>query len=90
MAPDSTPLKWKIRDKARQSPIAASLLLRLGDLVTYDAADRRSGRCSQNAAAHDVTRNATYDSTSGGAFLLRCHPGTTAQANQYRCRNCAD
>jgi hypothetical protein len=36
--------------------ITASMLLRLGDLVTYDAADRRSGRCSQNAAA-DVTHD---------------------------------
>jgi hypothetical protein len=59
--------------------------------VTYDAADRRSGRCSQNAAAaEDVTRDATYDGTSGGAFVLRCHPGTTAHNDQKGCRNCAD
>jgi len=59
--------------------------------VTYDAADRRSGRCSQNATAADnVTRDATYYGTGGGAFVLRAHPGTTAQTDQKCCRNCAN
>jgi hypothetical protein len=80
----------KSRDKARQPRIAASTLSRLGNLVTYDAPDRRSGRCSQKAsAAEDVTRDAAYDGTRGRAFLLMRHPGTTAQADQNCCRNCA-
>jgi hypothetical protein len=73
------------------SHITANKLLRPGYLVTDNAADRRTGGCSQKAAAEDVTRDATYNRASGGAFLLMGHPpGATAQANQNRCRNCAD
>ena len=75
---------------AAAARIAAGVLLWLGDLVTDDAADRRSSRGSQKTAADDVTRNAADDGTGGGALLLPCHPATTAQADQdYRC-NCAD
>jgi hypothetical protein len=57
--------------------------------VTYDAADRRSGGCSQKAAAEHIASDATYDGTSGGAFFLMGHPGTTSQNDQSCCRNCA-
>jgi hypothetical protein len=75
---------------ARQPRIAASILPRLANLVTYDATDYRSGCRSQNAAAEDVTCNAAYAGTNCGVLVLRAHPGTTAQTDQNCCRNCAD
>jgi len=70
-------------------PFPASVLLRLGDLATDGAADRRTGRYSRNAAAGDITRDATCNGAGGGAFLLRCHRGATARNDRKGCRNCA-
>jgi hypothetical protein len=59
--------------------------------VTYDTADYRSGRGSKNAAtAEDVTRDTAYAGADSGALVLPRHPGTTAQADQKCCRNCAN
>ena len=58
-------------NKAASTAGTAARTLPLCGFVTYDAADRRSGRCSQKAAAtYDVTRDAAYDGTSGGASVL--------------------
>ena len=46
--------------------------LRLGDLVIHYAADCRSGRYCHAGAAHDVTRDVTWDGTSAGTYLPKC------------------
>jgi len=66
------------------------MLLWLADLVAYDATDYRSGRRSQKAAAKSVTCNAAYAGTNCGVPVLRGHPATTAQAEQYRRGNGTD
>jgi hypothetical protein len=59
--------------------------------VAYDATHRRSGRCSEKAAAEHIACNAAHDGTSGRAFLLMGHPpGTTAKTDENCCCNCAD
>jgi hypothetical protein len=46
------------------------LLLRPGDLVTDDAADRRAGRRSKKAAAEDIAGDAADDGTCGSTPVL--------------------
>jgi len=58
--------------------------------MTDDTTDRRAGCCPHKAAAHDVTRDAANDRAGGGALVLPCHSGTTAQTDQDCRRNCAD
>ena len=59
------------RDVAAAACIAKCTLLRLGDLVAYDTANRRAGRCSQEAAAHHIACDSADDGPSGSALLLR-------------------
>lgn len=70
--------------------VAEAGLLGLGDLVTDDTADRRSGCCSKYAAAEHVTRGATDGGTSDRTLILRGHSGTSAQSNQDCGSHCTD
>jgi hypothetical protein len=58
--------------------------------VTHDAADYCASRRSQQAAAENITRDAAHAGTDRGTFVLLRHTGATAEADQYRCRNCTD
>jgi hypothetical protein len=59
----------------------------LADFVANDATDYGSGRRSKNATAKRRTSNAAYANTNCGIFVLRAHPGTTAQTDQNCCGN---
>jgi hypothetical protein len=65
-------------------------LLWLAHFVADNATDYGSGRRSNNATAKNRTRNATYTNTNCRIFVLRAHPGTTAQTVKNCCGNRAD
>jgi hypothetical protein len=58
--------------------------------VADNATGHRSGRRSKNATAKNRTRNAAYANANCGIFILRAHPGTTAQTDQNCRGNGAD